>query len=345
MSMRRSGPTLSSVLAVMVAASIFHALPRVANAQAGVCRSANCGRKDPPKPTCDDKVWEDYKKKLKNVQDLYDESARNDDEAQKELRESLKEVLLGVGEAAGEEVAIDVAHHVIEKALLQRAEEVRGALGVFYKQLAADAEVAPPAALLGTILELALKTHELSIADEDYAKSLDANLKNTLRLADGMWDRILAEAQAAPPPCDAVRAELQSKLKAEQKLNDDAQALLDGWPLNANGTYHIGDENYDGAAAFAKAKAIVSASDRSALPGPRARLWLARYGPMNSSRPDVRSTPLTPAQVKEIIAQIDIARSQLRQYDRNMSAALRAHRRSVNRLLSIRARMAGGKRG
>jgi hypothetical protein len=320
---------MKRILLVLLIATA--ATPRMARPQAGVCRNANsgpnCGAQNPP-TKCNDDAWNQYQKHLHAAISLYDDGFSDSKRALEEFQE------------AGEDIEKDFSGGLAFRGTFTSTAEIAGLdqeLQELYSSFVVAGKNVPN--MVGPTVtvsaEVVTAIGEISAAIYQLNEALD-NLNAASRSEDRMfqrgdaeWDAALAALQQALTAASCPQD--QAGLQAQQSLDARAKQYLDSLPLNANGTYHIGDQNYDGQAALAKVKAILQAAGQSGS-RPVAQVYLASYAP----RADV---VLTVAQWQQAVAQLKLANQQFGAQGPVIVARLAAFQRILNALRVVHSQM------
>jgi hypothetical protein len=328
-----SRATLGGVLLVIFALCAL--VSGAAGAQVGKCRTPPCGN-----VPCNEEAWKEYKKHLAIAVGQYDEGFADSDSALAEFREKMKEIqretaagLIIRGRMSVFEIEL-LDDEIRELQAVMDATVVTMGRTALKKGVGAGAKYTVGAEIVSAILEALL----LSIDVDQAVRKLNAaslSEKHMFDRGNAAFEKSLADLKSALDikSCDRDR----SRLKSEQSLDDQAKSYLDALPLNGNGTYHLGDENYSPAAALKKAKQIITSGSQSGA---------AAHPPLYfASAPDTRTLAvtdyvLTAAQFDSARAELRTAISRMEQERSVAKARLAKYHRAIAQFRVLRARLA-----
>jgi len=302
------------------------------------CNTAPCGGPTPSK--CNDNAWAQYKQHLRPALALYAGAFSASDRSLKDFQEAGEDIEreLGVGATLGGDMMSVPEISFLDEEL----QTLYASLATTVKNVGAPVTtvkgIAGPSVTL--LVGFVAEAGELYIAISELNEALsnlDAATRSEERMfqrGDAEWDAALAALQQALTASSCPQD--QAGLKAQQSLDERAKKYLDDLPLNGNGTYHIGDQNYDGEAALAKVKTILQAGQQSKTQ-PASRIYLASYMPQNGTQQT--GVALTLAQAQEVLAQLKLASQQFHAEGTVIKARLAVLQQTLKELRAVQSQM------
>ena len=247
---------------------------------------------------CNAKAWADFYRKMRTIDELYDGWLKRGDEIDDEFKENLEHVVLGTSVATGVHVAMDKG---LEYGAEKVAEDFWDRAARLESLLKAEVAsgvmtVAEKAAAVGYILELAAEGYMVARSYQQWTDAQKAEEEVNIRAADALWKSALDDLRRALSQSEECKRD-REKAKDSENLNDKAHELMDKWEIDGRNLYKdASGEILNAAAAFKKAKEILTANQSGRLSGNDKPQLVAYRGPAQEGT-------VTLPQLKEAIAQ------------------------------------------
>jgi tetratricopeptide (TPR) repeat protein len=356
-----TGAAMLGCMLTTMAASI---LPLEAQCGVGFCRC--CGE---AKCTCQavceceeksKQLWEDYKRHVKVVVELYDNAFKNGDEALERFSEDMDDIIKemrGPVTSIYPKVAtggVDLAELSAEEVKLATEEVARRSEAVekgLRKAPEAAAPVAVGAEVIATLIELSLYSKEVYDTSNNLDYAIAAQEKQ-FDQAHEKWEQALKDLQEAlekDKECDELKRSLEVKLKAEEKLEKHARLYVQMLGrINRDGSvtevyYVAGKEFKNAEEALEAAKTLLQQRNRSGSSDLQRVLWLTST---KTDQPAVKSSEtyeVSRETAKEVIRQLTIAEMHLKQGARLLRDRLKQYGKAHKNLRLVQSRIGTGR--